>query len=282
MIRDELINRGIDYIIEHLNEDISIEDVAKHCNYSKYHFSRKFKEETGESLYAFIKRMKMNQSAVKLQLEKEKSITDIGLDYGYESTNFSAVFKKQHDAPPTKYRKITADTYFPSPFYQDGLYQFQSFEEYDKRIVIQKWDTCKVIYERCVGNYIEIKDKWKTFLEKYNDYIQEDTLFIERYYDDPSITELNKCVYDMCITANQNCPLENVTSIQQGRYAVYLYKGAVEEIYNAVQGMFHSWLPNSRYEMSGSYSLNRYHVMDSNNMYVEMDICIPIKDSNNS
>lgn len=282
MIKDELINRAIDYILEHLDEEILIEDVANHCNFSKYHFSRKFKEETGENLYAFIKRLRMNQSAVKLQLEKGKSITDIGLDYGYSSTNFSAVFKKQHNFSPSKYRKITKDTYFESPFYQDGLSHFQSFEDYDKGVIIREYGPCNVLYERYVGNYIEIKDNWQTFLEKYHSYVNENTIFIEKYYDDPSITELNKCIYDLCITIKNDCPLKNITEIQGGTYAIYLYKGSVERIYNSVQGMFHNWLPNSQYEMAASYSLNIYHVMDKGNMYVEMDICIPIKKSNNS
>lgn len=30
--------------------------------------------------------------------------------------------------------------------------------------------------------------------------MSEDTLFIEKYYDSPSINELLKCIYDLCIT----------------------------------------------------------------------------------
>ncbi|EKN42625.1 AraC family transcriptional regulator, partial [Clostridium botulinum CFSAN001627] len=79
IIKKSLINKSIEYILQNIDEEISIEDVANHCNFSKYHFSRMFKEETGVSIYAFIKRMRMDQSSVSLKVEKDKTITDIGV-----------------------------------------------------------------------------------------------------------------------------------------------------------------------------------------------------------
>ena len=92
MDRKKLINQSIDYIIQHLDEDLSLDTVAAHFFLSKYHFSRIFKEETGESVYSFIKRCKVDQSAVDMKLNPKKAITDIGLDYGYSSSNYSTVF----------------------------------------------------------------------------------------------------------------------------------------------------------------------------------------------
>lgn len=89
MISNQLVIKSIDYIIRHLDEEILIEDVADYCYLSKYYFSRIFKAETGESIYAFIKRLKMEQSAFKLKVEKDKLITDIGYDYGYSPSNYS-------------------------------------------------------------------------------------------------------------------------------------------------------------------------------------------------
>lgn len=54
MIKKELINQGIDYFIQNFEENLSIKDVADHFHFSKYYFSRSFKEVTGESVYEFI------------------------------------------------------------------------------------------------------------------------------------------------------------------------------------------------------------------------------------
>ena len=68
MITNEVINHAIDYILQHLGEELSVDDVAAECHFSKYYFNRMFKEETGESVYAFIKRLKLEQSAFRLKI----------------------------------------------------------------------------------------------------------------------------------------------------------------------------------------------------------------------
>ena len=40
MIENEVINEAISYIMMHITEEISVEDVAEHCHFSKFHFSR--------------------------------------------------------------------------------------------------------------------------------------------------------------------------------------------------------------------------------------------------
>ena len=80
MDRKKLVNESIDYIMQHLDGELSFDTVAAHFYISKYHFSRIFKEETGESVYSFIKRCKVDQSAIDMKLNPMKAITDIGLD----------------------------------------------------------------------------------------------------------------------------------------------------------------------------------------------------------
>lgn len=282
MIKNEIVNRGIDYIIGHLEENISIEDVADHCNFSKYYYSRIFKEETGVSLYAFIKRMKMNQSAIRIQIEAGRSITDIGLDYGYDVTNYSLAFKKQHTLSPSKYRQAKSGEYIQNPFYEDKFSGFPEYEEYQNKIVICNMEDTEVVYERYIGTYVDLGEKWKTFIKKYQTIMQDNTLVIERAYDDPSITDLSQCIYDMCITVGPPCNFDNVTTLTGGTYAVYPFKGAVDEIYRAVQGMIHNWLPKSGYEMDARHALNIYRAMDMENMYVELDVYIPVQKGKNS
>ena len=105
MDKKALVNKSIDYILAHLEEPISIEDVANQLSFSKYYFCRMFKEVTGEGVYSFIKRLKVEQSAIDLKLQKDKRITDIGLDYGYSASNYSSLFKEHYQLSPNDYRK---------------------------------------------------------------------------------------------------------------------------------------------------------------------------------
>ena len=277
MITNELVVQSIDYIMRHLDEEISIEDVAKECHFSKYYFSRVFKAETGESIYSFIKRLKMEQSALRLKIEKDKTITDVGFDYGYSPSNYSSAFKKHHNISPVEFRKKVKTTTAQHPFYKERIEKFQTFEEYNQKINICELDDFNVIYERRIGNYIELEKNWFDFTEKYKEYLTEDTLLIERSYDDPSITKIEQCLYDICMTVDQSCQLENVTVIQGGKFAVYRFDGFVKDIFMAFQGIFNIWLANSGYEMDERYGLDIYREVDCQTMHVVMDLCVPIK-----
>ena len=277
MIKKELINNSIDYIMQHFEEDISVKDVADYFHFSESYFSRTFKAETGESVYAFIKRLKMDQSAIDIKLEKNKMITDIGLDYGFSSSNYSTAFRKHHHVSPAEFRKATEATSISNPFYPQEFASFGSFSEYDCRMKIQEISDMQVIYERMIGNYVELKEKWFQFMETYKEYIKEETLLIERFYDDPSISSLNRCICDLCITADKNCELDNQTTITGGKFAVYRFEGEIQDIFCTLQGIFSVWFPESGHEMDQRYGLNIYRKIDRANESVMMDLCIPIK-----
>ena len=100
-----LITEAIEYILNHLWSQVTLEDVANHCHMSVSRFSTLFKEATGESVYAFIKRMKMEQSAIKLKLESTRDITEIGADYGYSASNFCSAFRLHHKMTPSAFRR---------------------------------------------------------------------------------------------------------------------------------------------------------------------------------
>ena len=273
----ELINQSIDYILRHFDEGITAKEVAEHFHFSEFYFCRSFKEATGESVYEFIKRLKMDQSAVDLKLVKNRPITDIGLDYGYSSSNYSSAFKKHHNVSPVEFRKSTNVTGMANPFYPEGLSGFDTFDGYAGKISQLELQDVTVIYERVIGNYIDLKEKWPQFLDKYSGYIKEDTRFIERFYDDPAIASLDSCIYDICMTADEACKLDNLTTIKGGRFAVYRYEGRIQDIFCSVQGVFSVWLPESGYIKDERYGLNIYPQIDPNSEYVTMDLCIPVK-----
>jgi len=282
MVKNERVRKGIDYIVEHLEEDISVDNVASFCNYSKFYFERVFKVETGESIYAFIKRLKMEQSALNLRHDRDKSITEIGVNYGYSSSNYSSAFSKHHQISPVQFRKRLNTSGPAHPFNPDAKLAFQSFEEYDRHIRIEEMGPFTVVCERHIGNYLELDENWRAFTERYEAHMKEHTLLIERFYDDPTVTRVEQCLYDLCMTVKADCALDNVVTLEKGKFAVCRFEGAVSDIFMALQGVFSVWLPQSPYEMDQRYVLNIYRAIDREAMRVVLDLCIPIKHSKNS
>jgi AraC family transcriptional regulator len=155
--------------------------------------------------------------------------------------------------------------------------EFQTFEEYEKQIQIKELGDFRVIYERHLDNYNEIGRNLDEFTKKYKSYYNENTLLMEKFYDDPTVTGIDQCLYDICMTVNNDCSLDNVTTIQGGKFAVYRFDGSVKDIFAAFQGVFRIWLANSGYEMDERYGFDIYRNIDRENMHVVMDLCIPVK-----
>lgn len=276
MDKKELVNQSIDFIMQHLDEDLSLDTVAAQFYISKYHFSRIFKNETGESIYAFIKRCKVDQSAIDMKLNPTKSITDIGLDYGYSSSNYSSLFKNHHDTSPSMFRQSIPTKSTTVPFSPEQVVHFKTAEEYSTHIDIQELNNFYVLYERFIGNYIDIEKNWYQFLDKNKSLINENTVMIERFFNDPAVTSTSQCICDICITVEHDCILKNVMWISGGKWIVYHFDGEIKDIFETLQGIFSIWLPQSGYKMIQRYGLNIYHQIDRCSHSVVMDLCIPI------
>ena len=93
-----------EYMNEHLNEDISLQDVADKMFFSTVYFSRFFKKQTGETFSSYLLRIRMEQ-AVKL-LEKNIKVVEISEACGYhDSSYFIRMFKEYYKYSPKDYAR---------------------------------------------------------------------------------------------------------------------------------------------------------------------------------
>lgn len=277
-IDNKQINRAIDYIVQHLADEIHVDDVATHCNLSKFHFSRLFKQKTGESVYFFIKRLKMEASAIYIGTNANKSITDIGMRYGYSSSNFSTAFTKHHHLSPVQFRRLKRENQFDltNPF-DNTAFIYRDYQYYNSKIKIHRLDDLKIVFERYIGNYREMKVLWPRFIKRYQHLLSDETLFIDIGYNDPNLASTERCLYDICMTVNDAPDLENTKILPGGRFATFTYKGPISKINQAYKGLFNVWLPKSGYEMDYRLGFDSFSNSATNHAYHEMEINIPIK-----
>jgi two-component system response regulator YesN len=96
---------AIDYINNHLSDDINIEIMGKVINLTPNYFSTLFKEEAGISFNSFIKTARL-KLASHLLSHTELSVAETAERTGFhDSSYFSQVFKRTYGASPTEYRK---------------------------------------------------------------------------------------------------------------------------------------------------------------------------------
>jgi AraC family transcriptional regulator len=95
----------IRYMYEKLEEEVTINDMAQAAMFSKFHFSRMFREMTGISPGRFLSAIRL-QTAKRLLISTSLTVTDICYRVGYNSIGtFSSRFTTLVGVSPTLYRE---------------------------------------------------------------------------------------------------------------------------------------------------------------------------------
>ncbi|MBO9395439.1 AraC family transcriptional regulator [Shimia sp. R9_2] len=99
---DNEIARTIDYLSTHLNEQVTIDEMADHVGMSRAVFHRRFKEATTMSPIQFVKSMRLNNAAMKIA--GGKTVSEAAWDVGYQSASqFSREFKRMYGHSPRQW-----------------------------------------------------------------------------------------------------------------------------------------------------------------------------------
>ena len=99
------IRKAIDYMEEHLEEDISAQDVAEQVFMSSFFFQKGFSLMTGYGLGEYVRNRRLYQAAVDLQKTEDK-IIDIAFRYCYETPeSFTKAFSRFHGVSPSEVRQ---------------------------------------------------------------------------------------------------------------------------------------------------------------------------------
>lgn len=98
----------LEYIDNHYTEDLTLEDMADIIGFSKYHFSRLFKQYTNFTFCDYLKHRRI-QAAEMLLEQPEYSITEVALQSGFPSiSTFNRIFKEYKNCTPTEFRNMMA------------------------------------------------------------------------------------------------------------------------------------------------------------------------------
>ncbi len=101
----EAIQKTLDYIEEHIGEEIEIEKLAETAALSLFYYQRLFGRLVKKSVREYIKLRRLAR-ALKVLHNKDLRILDIALDYGFGShETFTRAFKEAYSMTPEQYRE---------------------------------------------------------------------------------------------------------------------------------------------------------------------------------
>ena len=252
------------YIQDHLDDPLTLEELAGVACFSPYHFHRIFTAMVGESLREHIRRLLLERAAHELRYS-QLPIIQIALNAGYQThESFTRAFRSMFGLPPRQYRAE-----LPSRHRENAAYP----QVFNLRILkptgdtmdirIEKFSPLNVTFIRHVGPYQECETAWQK-LCSHPDIAKElgpNTLAIGICYDDPDITEADKIRMDVCVTMPESCsPPEGMEAqiIKGGEYAVLTHHGPYEGLHDCYRWLFGEWLPSSGREATYAPSLEVY------------------------
>jgi AraC family transcriptional regulator len=288
----EQIQRAVDYIEDHLQDDLEVDSIAKVAGFSRWHFQTVFSAAVGDSLKEYIRTRRLTKAMSELATDKR--ILDIAMDAGFESQEaFSRAFKLMFQLPPGECRKAGIHSSHPKKLritfaYLDHLYGGISMEP-----VFKKMSEMKII--GLAGKFISIlspeKDNmvvipalWQKYMPRRHEIKNAvNAVNLGVCYEVPpeKRSRPDECMYmaAAAVSSFENVPegMETFT-IPKGLYAVFTHKGRLETFEFTMNYIYGSWLPKSGKKLRHAPDLEMYdHRFKLNEDDSEIDIYIPIE-----
>lgn len=274
----EKLNEAINYMEEHLTDEIDYEQLGKIACCSSHHFQRMFAYMAGVPLSEYIRRRKMSLAAVDLQ-GKDMKIIDVAGKYGYNSpTAFNRAFQSIHGIAPSAVRNegVSVKSFPPVSF----KITVKGVEEMNYRI-----ETKEAF--RVVGVSVplqkDIEDNFTVIPSKWQEISMNGTLQrLAGMMDMPPMGVLGISVcndkeswryYIAVPTSKEKADFEEYT-VPAATWAVFPGEGTNQSIQELERRIVTEWLPTSGYEYGDAPDVEVYLNPDPQN--AKYEVWIPV------
>ncbi len=247
-------NRVLDHIDKHLDDALTVEELSKVANFSKFHFHRQFSEYCGINIGRYIQLMKLKRASYRLAFNHQDRVIDIALDAGFENPeSFSRAFKNAFGQTPSEFRKEPAWASW------SGRCQFpipsrERTNKMDVKIVHVEPTMIGELEHR--GAPALLNGSVQAFIEWRQTSGLSPVASSRTYgiaYDNPDTTPADAFRFGICGSVTEAVP-DNpqavaTKTIPGGRCAVVRHAGSRDRIGESVYFLYRDWLPGSGEEL---------------------------------
>ncbi|AYG63331.1 AraC family transcriptional regulator [Rhizobium jaguaris] len=248
------MQRVLDHIDRHLDDNLDLDTLSSVAAYSKYHLHRQFTATFGLSMYHYIQLARMKRASGCLASDDAQSVTDIAMDAGYDAPDaFARAFRRQLGQSPSSFRK--------SPDWDPWLSAFGPLDNARSKLM-------QIIFTHDDVTIREVPPTPVAVMEHRGDRATLEATF-ERFRawrkaaglspeTSPTFTVFRServpavpadYAMDLCIGTNQPIAPDDAQMkagvIPGGRCAVLRYPGNTQNLEPAALFLYRDWLPAS-------------------------------------
>lgn len=282
------INRVIDYIESHIDQEISLEKLAEVACFSKYHFHRIFHGLMNETVFAFLQRLRVEKAATVLLANPKTTITQVTYDCGFSGPSaFARAFRERFGMSATQWRKARGSVYDrpagsiprPEDSREGGI---------EGRVTVRRMDEIHLAYIRYVGQYEGDAALFQSLYRQLftwagpRDLVGDHTRCIVVCHDSIDITDSNRLRLSAGITVppgTRASPPVGTMTLSGGKYVRVRFSLAPDEYYRAWKWVYAVWLPESGYQPGDGPCFEDYpdvHKKGGAFGKTTVDICVPV------
>lgn len=253
----------IRHVRDHLDDDLTAEGLARVAHFSKYHFQRVFQNMTGETVQAFVRRIRLERAAVDLRRGDETVLT-IARRAGYTTQEaFTRAFREHFGSPPAVYRESGTEVVLPaSPthvhFGQAQWYPaFLRYEELGaiQRVGIDRLPERHVATLSHRGDYLALCGAGERLLEWASRHalLRPNAACCAIFHDDPMEIPEAELRSEACLEVPEGTPADpaagiEIKTIPGGLFVSAIYKGHPHRLHQAYPWLYGRWMPEHGHE----------------------------------
>jgi AraC family transcriptional regulator len=197
------IARVLDYIEQHLGEELSVEQLSDEANFSKFHFHRQFSDFVVARDSRHVQCLRLKRASRRLVFDLAAKIIDVAFEAGFETPeSFSRAFRREYGQTSSQFRGAAAwkpwrETYPRSERRRIMDVKIVDFAEIKVAVLEHRGppervnDSAKEFIEWRKESKLSPKDRRRTF---------------GIAYDNPNTTEPQDFHFDICGEVTANVP----------------------------------------------------------------------------
>ena len=281
----ERLNGAINYIEEHLGEEINLNEASKIACCSKYHFQRMFAYMADIPLSEYMRRRRMSLAAVDLQSGDNKVI-DVALKYGYDSpTAFNRAFKNIHGIAPSqaKEKGVVLKAFPPISFRITIKGDSEMNYRIEKKEAFRIVGVSSPLEKEIEKNFEIVPTMWANVAS--SGMIAQLAMMMDSELKGllgvSSCNEAEDWKYYIAVASTKSLPdgIEEYI-IPSATWAIFTGEGTNQSIQDLEKRIVTEWLPTSGYEYGNAPDIEVYLNPDPQNAKYEVWIPVMRKENN--